>query len=69
MIAYARANGLNRMIYDSPRPRLGIIACGKAYMDVRQALQYLGIDESEAKRLGLVGGRPLDHVEHAGYCS
>jgi hypothetical protein len=31
----------------------GIATCGKSYMDVRQALQYLGIDETEAKRLGI----------------
>jgi indolepyruvate ferredoxin oxidoreductase len=29
------------------------MTCGKSYMDVRQALQYLGIDETEAVRLGL----------------
>ena len=52
-IAYARANGLNRMIIDSPRPRLGIIACGKAYLDVRQALDDLGIDEAHAAEIGL----------------
>jgi len=52
-IAYARANGLNRLIYDSPRPRLGIIACGKAWMDVRQALDDMCIDEKYAAEIGL----------------
>ena len=52
-IAYARANGLNRLVFDSPRPRLGIIACGKAYLDVRQALDDLGIDEAGAAEIGL----------------
>jgi indolepyruvate ferredoxin oxidoreductase len=52
-IAYARANKLNRIIFDSPRPRLGIIACGKAYLDVRQALDDLGIDERYAAEIGL----------------
>ena len=52
-IAYARANKLNRIIFDSPRPRLGIIACGKAYLDVRQALDDLGIDEAYAADIGL----------------
>ena len=52
-IAYARANRLNRIIFDSPRPRLGIIACGKAYLDVRQALDDLGIDEAYAAEIGL----------------
>ena len=52
-IAYARANRLNRMVFDSPRPRLGIIACGKAYLDVRQALDDLCIDERYAAEIGL----------------
>ncbi len=52
-LAYARANGLNHLVFDSPRPRLGIIACGKAYLDVRQALEDLGIDERLAAEIGL----------------
>jgi hypothetical protein len=51
--AFARANQLDRIVVDAPQARLGIITCGKSYMDVRQALQYLGIDDAEAKRLGL----------------
>ncbi len=52
-VAYARANGLNRLVWDAPRPRLGIIACGKAWLDVRQALANLGIDERTARDIGL----------------
>ena len=37
-IAFARANGVDRMIIDTPRARFGIVASGKAYEDVRQAL-------------------------------
>jgi indolepyruvate ferredoxin oxidoreductase len=51
--AFARANRLDRVIMDSPGAKLGVVTCGKSYMDVRQALQYLGIDEAEAQRLGL----------------
>ena len=51
--AFARANALDKTIFDSADARLGIMTCGKSYMDVRQALQYLGIDEKEAGRLGL----------------
>jgi indolepyruvate ferredoxin oxidoreductase len=51
--AYARANGLNRLVFDSPRPRIGIIACGKAWLDVRQALDDLGIDARVAADIGL----------------
>ncbi len=52
--AYARSNGLNRLVFGSDGPaRLGIIACGKAYLDVRQALTDLGIDERLAGAIGL----------------
>jgi len=53
VLAFARANKLDKIVADSPNARLGIATCGKSYMDVRQALQYLGIDDAEAKRLGL----------------
>jgi hypothetical protein len=36
-LAYARANKLNRVMIDSPRARLGIIASGKSYLDVLEA--------------------------------
>ncbi|MFO1067538.1 MAG: indolepyruvate ferredoxin oxidoreductase family protein [Geminicoccaceae bacterium] len=52
-LAYARANRLNRIVIDSPRPRLGIIAAGKSYLDVREALAALGIDEQLAAAIGL----------------
>jgi indolepyruvate ferredoxin oxidoreductase len=52
-LAYARANHLNRIVIDSPRPRLGIITAGKSYLDVRQALDDLGIDERLAAEIGL----------------
>ena len=51
--AFARANGFDRVVIDSPAAKIGIATCGKSYMDVRQALQYLGIDDAEAQRLGL----------------
>ena len=38
---------------DSAQPRFGIVTAGKAYLDVRQALTDLGIDEREAGRIGL----------------
>ncbi|MBP6778491.1 MAG: indolepyruvate ferredoxin oxidoreductase family protein, partial [Piscinibacter sp.] len=52
-VAFARANGLDRLVWDSPRARLGLIACGKAWLDLRQALHELGIDEARAAALGL----------------
>ena len=51
--SFARANKLDQVVVDSPVATLGIATCGKSYMDVRQALQYLGIDDAEAARLGI----------------
>ncbi|SOD90993.1 indolepyruvate ferredoxin oxidoreductase family protein [Caenispirillum bisanense] len=52
-LAFARANGLNRVVMDSPTPRLGIVTTGKSYLDVRQALHDLGIDERMAAEIGI----------------
>ena len=52
-LAYVRANKLNRLIWDSPNPRFGILTAGKSYLDTRQALEDLGIDESVARDIGL----------------
>ncbi len=51
--AFARANGLDRVVIDSPRRRLGIVTAGKGYLDVRQALDELGIDPERAADHGL----------------
>ena len=52
-LAYCRANKLNRITIDSDKPRLGIIASGKSYLDVLQALENLGIDERHAAEIGI----------------
>ena len=52
--AFARVNGLNRIVMrGGQNPTLGIVAAGKAYLDVRQALDDLGIDEVKAAKLGI----------------
>jgi indolepyruvate ferredoxin oxidoreductase len=51
--AFARVNGFDRIALDTARPRRGIMATGKAYLHVRQALRNLGIDEAMAEKLGL----------------
>ncbi|MBI2717323.1 MAG: indolepyruvate ferredoxin oxidoreductase family protein [Rhizobiales bacterium] len=53
VLAFARANGLNRIVYTGGEARIGIAAAGKSYLDVRQALDDLGIDERQAERLGV----------------
>ncbi len=50
---YCRVNKLNRIVIDSPKPRLGIITSGKSYLDVRQALDDLGITDEDAAEIGL----------------
>ena len=52
-LAFARANRLDRIIIDSPRPRFGIVTTGKSYLDVRQALDDLGIDDAHAAEIGM----------------
>src|SRR5437879_13497544 len=46
--AFARANQLDRIVLDSKPARLGIMATGKAYLDLRQALAALGSTAREA---------------------
>ena len=52
-LAYVRANKLNKIIWDSPNAKIGIITAGKSYLDTRQALADLGIDEQVAKDIGI----------------
>ena len=51
--AFARANQLDRIVLDSKPARLGIVATGKAYLDLRQALADLGITDGTPRQLGL----------------
>src|SRR5438477_1253210 len=52
-IAFARANKINRVTMDSPNARYGIMASGKSYEDIRQALRELGITPEVAAQIGL----------------
>jgi indolepyruvate ferredoxin oxidoreductase len=52
-VAFARANKVNRVTLDSPNARYGIMASGKSYEDIRQALRELGITEEVAAKIGL----------------
>lgn len=52
-LAYARANQLNHTTIDNPNAKLGIIASGKSYLDVLEALEELGIDEKLAAEIGI----------------
>jgi indolepyruvate ferredoxin oxidoreductase len=60
-LAFARTNRLDRVVFGAGRVhpgsaskrRIGIITTGKATLDVRQALDELGIDEARARAIGL----------------
>ncbi|HKA48905.1 MAG TPA: indolepyruvate ferredoxin oxidoreductase family protein [Candidatus Dormibacteraeota bacterium] len=51
--AYARANQLNAIVQRGRRDRLGVVAAGKAYADVRQALYDLGLGDVQLAELGV----------------
>ncbi|MGZ5812596.1 MAG: indolepyruvate ferredoxin oxidoreductase family protein [Xanthobacteraceae bacterium] len=54
MLAFVRANKLNKYITSGGRkPKIGVITVGKSYLDVRQALDELGIDEVRCNDLGI----------------
>jgi len=54
MLAFVRANNLNRIVLSGGRqPKVGIITVGKSYLDVRQAMDELGLDEVKANDMGL----------------
>lgn len=52
-VAFARANGVDRIVCDSSRPRIGIVTTGKAHGDLMQAFDLLGIDAARAGDLGI----------------
>jgi indolepyruvate ferredoxin oxidoreductase len=51
--AYAAANGLNRITISAPDDRIGIIAAGRTFHELRQALADLGIDDEALLRAGI----------------
>ena len=52
-LEYARLNGINKLITHTGDDRIGIVAAGKTYMDVRSALLRMGLDEEELGRRGV----------------
>ena len=52
-VAFARANGFDRIVLDGPDARFGIAVRGKAYAVFRQALEEAGITDAFAREHGL----------------
>ena len=51
--AFARLNGLNRILVRGGRDRLGIVTAGKSYYDLRTALRDLDLDDGGLARAGI----------------
>src|SRR5690606_17392469 len=51
--AFARANRIDHTVMDAPHARLGIVTTGKSYLDVLQALEYLGLDAAACRDIGI----------------
>jgi indolepyruvate ferredoxin oxidoreductase len=51
--AFAAANGINRIAVAAPDAWLGIVAAGKTYLDLRQALADLGLAEADLRDSGV----------------
>lgn len=52
-LEYARLNKLNRIVQRTGDDRIGIVAAGKSYLDVRESLRRLGLDDAELGRRGI----------------
>ena len=52
-LAFAAANPIDRKIFNTPNARYGIVTTGKGHLDLMEALRLLGIDQREARRIGL----------------
>ena len=72
VLAYAREHGLNRTVIAPPEARHGLIAAGKSYADLREALALLGLGDAACARMGLRVMKldmvwPLDPRQIAGF--
>ncbi|MEM9751639.1 MAG: indolepyruvate ferredoxin oxidoreductase family protein, partial [Pseudomonadota bacterium] len=56
--AFSSANPIDKIEWKTPSSELGVIAAGKTYLDIREALNLLGIGERQARRLGLAIYKP-----------
>ncbi|WP_146589053.1 indolepyruvate ferredoxin oxidoreductase family protein [Puniceibacterium confluentis] len=51
--AFSRINGMDKRIWGKPGAKIGFVAAGKNWLDLVHALSLLGLDATEAERLGL----------------
>ncbi|MBV1901141.1 MAG: hypothetical protein KUG56_05655, partial [Kordiimonadaceae bacterium] len=53
VLAFARANPIDKTIRNSSGARFGIVTTGKGHLDLMEALSLLGIDEAQCEALGI----------------
>ncbi|WP_030540969.1 indolepyruvate ferredoxin oxidoreductase family protein [Sphingobium sp. DC-2] len=58
VLDYVRANGLDRALHRTPASRIGIVAAGKPWLDLIDALHLLGIEEGQLPALGIALYKP-----------
>ncbi|MDE2379580.1 indolepyruvate ferredoxin oxidoreductase family protein [Bradyrhizobium sp.] len=51
--AFAKANPIDRRVYDIPDATYGIVTTGKAHLDLMEALRLIGLDEAACRRIGI----------------
>jgi len=51
--AFARANSIDRFVVEAPHATLGIVSAGKAYLDLVEALQRMGLGPERLEELGI----------------
>lgn len=51
--AFSNANGIDKRVWGKPGAKIGFVAAGKNWLDLVHALGLLGIDATEAERLGI----------------
>ncbi|MDY7578114.1 indolepyruvate ferredoxin oxidoreductase family protein [Herbaspirillum sp. RTI4] len=51
--AFARRNSIDRLVVAAPGATLGIISAGKAYLDLIEALQRMGLPQQRLEELGV----------------
>jgi indolepyruvate ferredoxin oxidoreductase len=74
ILAFARANRINRIERDVDNPRIAILASGKSWSDLQQALADLDIDEAFLRLAGVRQVKlsmpwPLDHSLVREWCT
>jgi indolepyruvate ferredoxin oxidoreductase len=74
ILAFARANGINRVERDVSDARVAILASGKSWLDLQQALTDLGIDDALLRVVGVRQVKismpwPLDHSLVREWCT